>query len=183
MLRSIEKRLMEIQGQRVLLDGDVTTVYGVATKRINEAVRNNPAKFPPGYVVARTPKEWKNLRSKNSTANFNMSRVTPKAFTEKGLYMLATILKGEKATRTSLLIIETFAKLRSLQQTVALATTKTDKEKTNLLKKSSELMADLLDTDFSHTESETTVEINFALLKLKHTTKRKKEPPVQSKKK
>jgi hypothetical protein len=78
------------------------------------------------------------------------AKSTPKAFTEKGLYMLATTLKRTQATQTSLLIIETFAKLRALQQMVSTVTTAKTTKKSNLLKKSGELMADLLDTDLEN---------------------------------
>ena len=89
--------------------------------------------------------------------------------------MLATILKSKQATQTTFLIIETFAKLRALQQTVASAATSKGNQKNNLLKRSGELMADLLDTDLRETEAETTLELKFAVLKLKHTTKRRKK--------
>ena len=89
--------------------------------------------------------------------------------------MLATILKSKQATQTTLSIIETFAKLRALQQAVTGAATATGKKKNSLLQKSGELMADLLDQELTELESETTLELNFAVLKLKHTTKRKKE--------
>ena len=168
----IEEHLIDLQGQKVLLDRDVAALYGVETKRINEAVKNNKEKFPADYLIALSQEEWKNLRSKISTANFSKTRVVPKAFTEKGLYMLATILKSKQATQTTFLIIETFAKLRSLQQTVNSASAATGDTKENLLKKSGELMADLLDHGLTETASETTIELNFAVLKLKHTTKR-----------
>lgn len=180
--QSIEAKLISIKGQQVLIDRDVAQLYGVQTKRINEAVKNNPDKFPKAYMVALTSKDWNVLRSKISTTNFSKTRVPPKAFTEKGLYMLATILKSKQATEATFLIIETFAKLRALQKTVAAAIAESNKvssttgnKKNRLLKKSAELMADLLDHDMTETESETTLELNFAVLKLKHTTKRKKE--------
>ena len=180
--QSIEAKLISIKGQQVLIDRDVAQLYGVQTKRINEAVKNNPDKFPKAYMVALTSKDWNVLRSKISTTNFSKTRVPPKAFTEKGLYMLATILKSKQATEATFLIIETFAKLRALQKTVAAAIAESNKlssttgnKKNSLLKKSAELMADLLDHDMTETESETTLELNFAVLKLKHTTKRKKE--------
>lgn len=171
----IEKHLIDLQGHKVLIDRDVATLYGMETKRINEAVKNNPDKFPADYLIVLTKTEWAALQSKFSTANFSKTRVPPKAFTEKGLYMLATILKSKRAVQTTFLIIETFAKLRALQQTVTSASTATGTGKDNLLKKSGALMADLLDQDRSETESETTVELNFAMLKLRHTTKRKKK--------
>jgi hypothetical protein len=69
--------------------------------RFNEAVKNNPDKFPEGYIIELETRDFVNLRSKISTANFNMTRVFPKAFSEKGLYMLATILKSSTATQTT----------------------------------------------------------------------------------
>lgn len=173
-LQHIQDLLIPINGQQLLLYHDVAKLYGVATKRVNEAVKNNPDKFPEGYIVALNEETFRRLRSKISTTNYSKTRVFPKAFTEKGLYMLATVLKSKQATQTTLLIIETFAKLRALQQTVALATTTKGAKKNNLLKKSGELMADLIDTDLEESESETHVELNFAVLKLKHIRKRKK---------
>jgi len=85
------------------------------------------------------------------------------------------------STEATFLIIETFAKLRALQTTVVSASSATGDKKNSLLKKSGELMADLLDQDMTETESETTFELNFAVLKLKHTTKRKKEPDATQK--
>lgn len=157
------------------MDRDVARLYGVKTKRINEAVKNNPDKFPPGYVLTLSAKEWADLRSKISSANLNKIRTLPKVFTEKGLYMLATILKSPKATQTSLAIIEAYAQLRALQQTVVQASQVQDEDqKKSLLKKGGALMAELLDTQLEESESETHVELNFAVLKLKHITKRKR---------
>ena len=173
-LLSIENSLMNLRGQQVLIDRDVASLYGVATKRVNEAVKNNLEKFPPDYLIELTAEEWFDLRSKFSTAKYAKTRVLPKAFTEKGLYMLATILKSKQATQTTFLIIETFAKLRALQQSVGMAGKLKGSKRDQLLKKSGELMADLLDEELSASESETTVELNFAVLKLRHTTKRKK---------
>ena len=103
--QNIEAKLISIKSQQVLIDRDVAALYGVQTKRINEAVKNNPDKFPAGYMIALTTKEWSVLRSKISTTDFSKTRVPPKAFTEKGLYMLATILKSKQATETTFLII------------------------------------------------------------------------------
>lgn len=104
--------MLEVRGQQVILDRDVAALYGVETRIINQAVKNNPNKFPAGYVVELTQEEMTDLRSKKLTANVSSkSRVLPKVFTEKGLYMLATILKGEQAVRTTLSIIETYAEV------------------------------------------------------------------------
>ena len=98
----------------------------------------------------------------------------PKAFTEKGLYMLATILKSEKATQTTLSIIETFSKIRELSQTVKELSVLEDKnDQQSLMQRSGELIAEILDEDLQTSESETTIELNFAVLKFKHTIKKK----------
>ena len=175
-IQSIEAKLISIKGQQVLIDRDVATLYGVATRDINKAVKNNPDKFPANYTITLNASEKKKVvENFHHLQSLKYAKTNPKAFTEKGLYMLATILKSTQATQTTLLIIETFAKLRALQKTVAAAISTTGNKKNSLLKKSGELMADLLDHDMTETESETTFELNFAVLKLKHTTKRKKE--------
>ena len=97
-IKNIERKLLEIRNQRVLIDSDVAKSYGVETKRINEAVKNNPDKFPEGYLIYQTDKEWKILKSKFSTSKKDGKIKLPKAFTEKGLYKLATILKSKIAT-------------------------------------------------------------------------------------
>ncbi|MDE5915149.1 MAG: ORF6N domain-containing protein [Duncaniella sp.] len=175
--KEIENAVIELRGLRVILDADVARLYGVETKRVNEAVRNNPDKFPDGYILSLDKIETENLRSKFSTANLSTkSRVLPKAFTEKGLYMLSTILKSPVATQTTIGIVETFARLRELSRTVSALTTvpaDTDERK-SLMVQSGEILADLLDDSLSTTDSETTFELNFAVLKLKHTVKRKK---------
>ena len=121
-IEKIENKLTEIRNQKVLIDSDVADIYGVETKRINEAVKNNPEKFPNGYIIELTETEWKSLRSKISTlkntGQGQHSKFKPKAFTERGLYMIATILKSKTATSTTIAIIETFAKVRNLTSTV-----------------------------------------------------------------
>jgi hypothetical protein len=85
----------------IVLDKDVAELYGVQTKRINEAIKNNQEKFPLDYVFILNNNELQCLRSKNSTANLSMTRTPPRAFTEKGLYMIATIIKSPKAIATT----------------------------------------------------------------------------------
>ena len=91
----VKSYIVEIRQHPVIVDADVAALYGVETKRVNEAVKNNPDKFPEDYMFVLTSDELKDLRSKISTTNLSAkSRSLPKAFTEKGLYMLATILKN-----------------------------------------------------------------------------------------
>ena len=90
-LNDVQDKIITIQNRNVLLDSDVAWLYGVETKEVNQAVKNNPRKFPEKYVIELKKSELYDLRSKILTANLEKTRVLPKAFTEKGLYMLATI--------------------------------------------------------------------------------------------
>ncbi len=175
-IKQIESKIITIGTHIVMIDSDVAELYGVETKRVNEAVVHNHDKFPEGYVLELTEMEFTNLRSKISTTKLSKTRVLPKAFTEKGLYMLATILKSPAATQTTLAIIETFAKIRELGRNVnQLALIKDEKQKTPMLQRSGELIAEILDDDLNLSETETSIEINFAVLKFKHTIKRDKK--------
>ena len=122
MLPEVEKKIITLRKQQVILDCDVAELYGVETKRINEAVNNNPEKFPDGYIFELENKEVISLRSKISTLKSNgrgqHSKYLPKAFTERGLYMLATILKSPRAVQTTIAIVEAYAKLKELSRVI-----------------------------------------------------------------
>ncbi|MDR3266418.1 MAG: ORF6N domain-containing protein [Tannerella sp.] len=173
-LEKIKSKIITIQEQQVILDSEVAELYGVETKRINEAVSNNPDKFPAGYIISLAAEEWDNLKSKFSTSSWGGKHKLPKAFSEKGLYMLATILKSPVATETTLAIIETFAKVRELSRTFTeLSEIPEDKERQkSLMQKSGELIAGILDDNMKTTDTETSIELNLALLKVKHTVKK-----------
>ncbi len=171
---SVEDYIIELHGEKVILDSNVAVLYGVETMRINEAVKNNPDKFPEGYVFQLTREEKVKVIENFDNPKLKYSPTLPKAFTEKGLYMLATILKGERATRTAIAIIEAFAKLRELSRTIGEMADSSDKfRQKSLMQKSGEIMADLFGEDMKTDETETEIEVNFAVLKLKHTIKRK----------
>ena len=98
----VQQRIVRVRERPVIIDADVASLYGVETKRVNEAVRNNPEKFPGDYMFELTSPEVCDLRSKiSSTKFYPKSRAIPKAFTEKGLYMLATILNSDRAVRAT----------------------------------------------------------------------------------
>ena len=105
----VEEKIITLRDENVILDSDVARLYGVATKEINQAVKNNSMKFPTGYVFELAEDERQSLRSKILTlkecGRGQHIKYSPKAFTERGLYMLATILKGERAIQTTLDII------------------------------------------------------------------------------
>ena len=110
---SIENIIYKIDGVEIMLDSDLAILYNVETKRINEAVKNNPEKFPRRFSFILSDNELENLWSKFSTANISrMSRTNPRVFTEQGVYMLATILKSKVATEVSIRIMDTFVKMR-----------------------------------------------------------------------
>ena len=172
----INKRLIVLRDNNVLIDSDVASLYGVTTKVVNQAVKNNPEKFPDGYVLALTKAEKTELvKNFDHLSGLKFSSQLPKAFTEKGLYMLATILKSEKATSTSISIIETFARIKNLSRNVKeLSQVKDNIQKQSIMQKSGELIAEILAEDLTANESETSIELNFAVLKFKHTIKKKK---------
>jgi hypothetical protein len=176
-LDEVEGKIIEIRNQKVLMDSDVALLYSVATREINQAVKNNPTKFPKGYILELTQREWSQVKSKFLISPLGGGKVkAPKAFTEKGLYMIATILKGEKAVQTTISIIETFARIKNLSRNIKeLSETQDNKNKKTLLQKSGEIIAEILDDDLKLSETETTIELNFAILKFKHTVKKKKE--------
>ncbi|MDR2563480.1 MAG: ORF6N domain-containing protein [Prevotellaceae bacterium] len=170
----VEEKILTLRNQQVILDSDVAVLYGVETREINQALKNNQEKFPEGYVL-QTSQEEKNELIKNfDNPKTKFSPALPKAFTEKGLYMLATILKSDKATQTTIAIVETFAKIRELARTVSeLSETNEDFKQKSLMQKGGEIIADILDDSLKTTDTETTIELNFALMRFKHTIKRK----------
>lgn len=115
-----ENKIIVIRDTQVILDRDVAELYGVETKRINEALKNNPDKFPDGYVITLNIKEKDELvENFDRFKTLKHSTVEPHAFTEKGLYMLATILKSPLATEVTIAIIETFSKVREVSRAIA----------------------------------------------------------------
>ena len=173
----VESKIITLRDQQVILDCDVAELYGVETKRINEAVSNNPEKFPKGYIFELDNQEFGVLRSKFSTAKFQKKRQKPKAFTEKSLYMLATILKSPRAVQTTLAIVETYAKLKELSRVIVeLPNEEHDEQRRqSLLQRGGKLLSDIFDSTMPKQSSETSFELNLALLKLKHSVKRENE--------
>src|SRR3990167_8149722 len=174
----VEGKIIEIRHQYVLIDSDVAELYGVETKQINQAVSRNKDKFPDGYVIALTKREKDEVVTNcDHLRNLKFSPNLPNAFTERGLYMLATILKSPQATETTLAIIDTFAKVREIGRSVKLLTQLPEgspKQK-SLLHRTSELLSDLIQPDMPGTsESEASIELNLALVKFKYTVKKSK---------
>ena len=118
---SIKDKIYTIRNMQVMLDRDLAELYGVETKRINEAVKNNQDKFMDDFYFELNDLEFEYLRSKISTTSFIKTRTNPKVFTEQGIYMLATILKSKVASQVTINLIKTFANMRKLiSQNIAL---------------------------------------------------------------
>ncbi|MEN5386340.1 ORF6N domain-containing protein [Aliarcobacter skirrowii] len=118
---SIKDKIYTIRNMQVMLDRDLAELYGVETKRINEAVKNNKDKFMDDFYFELNDLEFEYLRSKISTTSFIKTRTNPKVFTEQGIYMLATILKSKVASQVTINLIKTFANMRKLiSQNIAL---------------------------------------------------------------
>jgi len=110
----IESRIYLIRGQKVMLDHDLANLYGVPTKRLNEAVKRNIQRFPEGFIFILTEKEAKNLRSQFATSNRGGRRYLPFAFTEHGVAMLSSVLNSERAIQINIMIIKAFIRLRQV---------------------------------------------------------------------
>ena len=113
---NIKNMIYEIDGKEVMLDSDLAKLYNVETKRVNEAVKNNPNKFPTRFSwVLSIEETLKISRSKISTLNIKQGsniKYGARVFSEQGVYMLATILKSKTATEVSIRIMDTFVKMR-----------------------------------------------------------------------
>ena len=194
LMHEVEGKIVEIRGQKALLDRHVAEIYGVETREVNQAVKNNPRKFPQGYVLELTKEESSALRSKLLTLDAlrsNNSTLEPssvkgryskynfKAFTRKGLYMLATCLKSDRAADATVAIIETFDKVQTLKRELLELHQETDKEvQKTKMQHFGEVLSDIVMPDLQTSETESSLEINFFIGKIKHTVKRvRKENP------
>lgn len=177
-LEDVKNRFVSIRGELSLLASDVAALYGVEPREINQAVKNNPKKFPVGYVTDLTKDEIDSLRSKfliikKKSGSGHHSKYGYKAVTEKGLYMLATIVKGPRAIEATLSIVETYAQVRELKRELVALHTETDKKRRSaLMTRFGDMLTDIVMPDLDATETESSLELNFFIGKLKHTVRR-----------
>ncbi|XVJ71182.1 MAG: ORF6N domain-containing protein [Rhizobacter sp.] len=118
-LETITLRITVLRGQRVIMDSDLAALYAVPTKRFNEAVKRNLAKFPPDFMFTLTEEEFAALRSQSATSNAGPvgrggRRYAPRVFTEHGALMAATILSSPRAIEISVYVVRAFIRLREL---------------------------------------------------------------------
>ena len=185
----VRQKIIHLRDQPVILDVDVAELYGVPVKRVNEQVRRNSDRFPESFVFKLSSAEFRNLKSQIAasssdvglgrlksqfaTSSWGGTRKAPKVFTEKGLYMLATVLKSRSATEAAFAIIETFAKVRELKRELVELHTETNKQKrVEKMQSFGELLTDIVMPDLETVETESSLELNFFIGKLKHTVRR-----------
>jgi len=105
-------RVYVIRGQQVMLDYDLADIYGYEVKRLNEQVKRNITRFPEDFMFQLTTEEDEILKSQIATSSWGGKRKLPYAFTEQGIYMLATVLRGELAEQQSIFIMRAFREMR-----------------------------------------------------------------------
>ena len=109
---TIQNKIYMIRGQKVMLDFELAEIYGYTTKKFNQQVKNNIDKFDDDFRFQLTKEEFENLRSNFLTSSWGGTRYLPYAFTEEGVYMLMTVLKGDLAVEQSKALIRTFKKMK-----------------------------------------------------------------------
>lgn len=180
--QEVQCRMLPLRNQNVIIDRDVAALYGVETKRINEAVRNNPEKFPDGYIFELTNSEVKDVKNLiNERINLadekfdhktvsSKTRYAPKAFTERGLYMLATILKSARATQTTIAIIDTFAKVKELSRHVNSIRNTNSLDNDIHVQKTGQLLSELLTQELTSSDN-FGIELNMMSVSITQTKK------------
>lgn len=109
----LRSKIYVVRGLHVMLDSDLAEIYGYSVKAFNQQVKNNIEKFDDDFMFQLTKEETDNLRSKFLTTNISpMSRSLPYVFTEQGVYMLMTVLKGELATKQSKTLVRLFKQMK-----------------------------------------------------------------------
>lgn len=111
-LQTIQSRIYEIRGQKVMLDFDLAALYETETKRLKEAVRRNVHRFPADFMFELTQKEFESLRTQIASSKRGGIRYKPFAFTEQGVAMLASVLSSPKAIEINIQIVRAFVFLR-----------------------------------------------------------------------
>ena len=177
-IATVEDKIITLRNQQVIIDADVAELYGVDTRDINKAVKNNPEKFPEGYIfVLDSSEKSEVVENFHHLQKLRFSPQLPKAFTEKGLYMLATILKSPKAVETTIAIVEAYAKLKELSRVIVEIPKQQENKdvQKQLVHRSGRLVEELMSDVLPKQSSETTIELNLAMLKFRHTIHRGKE--------
>ena len=181
-IEQVKDVLVPFNGQNTIPDFLVAHLYGVETREVNQAVRNNPDKFPEGYILEYTKEIKAELVKNFDQFNIKHSYSKMKAFTEKGLYMLATILRSHVATQTTLAIVETFAQVRELKEEISVMYAEGDKSnQTSRIEKIGAIIADIMMPELKTSETEASMEVNLVFSKFTYTVKRTRVQDLKEK--
>jgi hypothetical protein len=113
----ILNKIYYIRGHKVMLDQDLSGLYGVPTKRLNEQVKRNIGRFPADFMFQLTHEEFEHLKSQFATSSWGGRRVRPHAFTEHGVLMLSSVLNSERAINVNIQIMRIYTKMREMLMT------------------------------------------------------------------
>lgn len=181
--KTIENKLILIGKTLILLDKDVAELYGIKPIKLREQVKRNIQKFPKEYAYQISDEELSLMVSQKAIpSKQQLGGHNPWVFTEKGLYMVATILKSPMAMEATFSIIETFSKVRQLSKNLSIIDKVENEEKQNeLVLQSNELLEAIIDIspevvedDEEIIETETRFELNLGIVKISRSTKKKK---------
>ncbi|HEX9945870.1 MAG TPA: ORF6N domain-containing protein [Thermoanaerobaculia bacterium] len=115
--KRIERSIVVLRGEKVILDADIALLYGVETKALVQAMKRNLDRFPPDFMFQLTPEEAENLRSQSVISSWGGRRYLPYAFTEQGVAMLSSVLRSERAVQINIEIMRVFVRLRRVMST------------------------------------------------------------------
>ena len=150
----LKNKIYTIRGVQVMLDSDLAEIYGYSTKAFNQQVKNNIEKFDEDFMFQLTKEETDYLRSKFLTTNIStMSRSLPYAFTEQGIYMLMTVLKGELAVKQSKTLIRLFKQMKDFVLT-----------NSQLFAEIDSIKKHLIESDLHHKENDKRIDELFTLM-------------------
>lgn len=182
LIPNVEEKIITLRNQQVILSNHVAELYGIETREVNQAVKNNPEKFPEGYIIELDKKEKEEVvKFFDNLGNILYSPAPPKAFTEKGLYMLATILKSPKAVQTTIAIVEAYAKLKELSRVIVELPQQEEDTvmQKQLLHRGGQLIEDLITDILPKQSTETSFELNLAMFKFRHSIRRENEARIK----
>lgn len=171
----IQNKIYVIRGQRVILDRDLSEMYGVETRRLNEQVKRNMKRFPQDFMFQLTREEFENLKSQFATSRWGGTRKSPYVFTELGVAMLSSVLNSETAIEINMNIMRAFITIRQL---VLNSPNNEVKEIKNELHELKAYIEDVF-TDYNDINEDTRMQIeliNQSLAEL-HTDKKRIDKP------
>jgi len=113
----IERAILVLRGEKVILDVDIAALYEVETRTLVQAMKRNLDRFPPDFMFQLTPEEVENLRSQSVISSWGGRRYLPHAFTELGVAMLSSVLRSERAVQINIEVMRVFVRLRRMMST------------------------------------------------------------------